>query len=170
MVRNRLSGGRGSPAKGLLGKGVGALLILLAANAGQTQATPMPAIPAPTMVRATPALWEIRDADTTIYLFGTFHTLDGRTAWFDSKVREAFDASGELVLETIIPEDMSAANQHATETGPDGKRQLKPFIAQTRKVMSQGNAMGMSVENGADAVLRRVAEDSGKQVSGLERF
>jgi uncharacterized protein len=145
-------------------------LAALLASAGPAQTQPMPLIPAPSVVRATPAMWEIRDADTTIYLFGTFHTLDGRTAWFDSKVREAFDASGELVLETIIPEDMSAANQHATETGPDGKRQLKPFIAQTRKVMSQGSAMGMSVENGADAVLRRVAEDAGKQVSGLERF
>ncbi len=60
------------------------------------------------MVRATPALWEIRDADTTIYLFGTFHTLDGRTVWFGDKVREAFDASGELVLETIVPESLEA--------------------------------------------------------------
>ena len=130
----------------------------------------MPLIPAPAMVRASPALWEIRDADTTIYLFGTFHTLDGRTVWFDEKVREAFDASGELVLETVVPDDMSAAAEQTTETGPDGKRRLKPFIAQTKKVMSDGNALGMTVENGADAVLRRVAEDAGKQVSGLEKF
>ena len=141
---------------------------LAAASPATTQ--PMPLIRAPSVVRATPALWEIRDADTTIYLFGTFHTLDGRTAWFDSKVRQAFDASGELVLETVIPADMSAASQHATETGPDGKRRLKPFMAQTKAAMSQGNAMGMSVENGADAVLRRVAEDAGKTVSGLEGF
>src|SRR5687768_13876545 len=130
----------------------------------------MPLIPAPTIVRASPALWEIRDADTTIYLFGTFHTLDGRTAWFDSKVRQAFDASGELVLETVIPADMAAAREQVTETAPDGQRQLKPFIAQTKQVMSDGNAMGMTVENGADAVLRRVAEGNGKQVSGLESF
>jgi uncharacterized protein YbaP (TraB family) len=39
----------------------------------------MPTIPAPALVRATPALWEVRDNDTKIYLFGTFHTLDGRT-------------------------------------------------------------------------------------------
>lgn len=147
----------------------GALATLLA-TASLAQPQPMPLIPAPSVVRATPALWEIRDADTTIYLFGTFHTLDGRTAWFDSKVRQAFDSSGELVLETVIPADMSAASEHATEAGPDGKRRLKPFIAQTKAAVSQGNAMGMSVENGADAVLRRVAEDAGKQVSGLERF
>lgn len=147
----------------------GALATLLA-TASPAQPQPMPLIPAPSVVRATPAMWKIRDADTTIYLFGTFHTLDGRTAWFDSKVRQAFDSSGELVLETVIPADMSAASQHATEAGPDGKRRLKPFIAQTKAAMSQGNAMGMSVENGADAVLRRVAEDAGKPVSGLEKF
>lgn len=147
----------------------GALSVLLG-TAGPAQTQPMPLIPAPSIVRATPAMWEIRDADTTIYLFGTFHTLDGRTAWFDSKVRQAFNSSHELVLETVIPADMSAASQHAIEVGPDGKRRLKPFIAQTKSVMSHGNALGMSVENGADAVLRRVAEDAGKQVSGLERF
>lgn len=143
---------------------------MLMATAGSAAPQPMPLIPAPSIVRATPALWVIRDADTTIYLFGTFHTLDGRTAWFDSKVRQAFDASGELVLETVIPADISAAGQHVTETAPDGQRRLKPFIAQTKQAMSQGDAMGMTVENGADAVLRRVAEGAGKQVSGLESF
>jgi uncharacterized protein YbaP (TraB family) len=169
VVRNRFISGRSSPFK-LVAKGCAGALALLIASAGPATSQPMPLIPAPSIVRATPALWEIRDADTTIYLFGTFHTLDGRTAWFDSKVRQAFDESGELVLETVIPEDISAAGQHATETGPDGKRRLKPFIAQTKKAMRQGSAMGMSVENGADAVLRRVAEGAGKQVSGLERF
>lgn len=130
----------------------------------------MPQIPAPSVVRATPALWKIRDADTTIYLFGTFHTLNARTAWFDSRVRAAFDASNELVLETVIPADMGAATEQVTESGPGGQRRLKPFIAQTKEVMSQGNAAGMSVENGADAVLRRVAEGAGKPVSGLEGF
>lgn len=149
----------------------GALSVLLA-SAGPAQTQPMPLIPAPTIVRATPALWAIRDADTTIYLFGTFHTLDGHTAWFDNQVRAAFDQSSELVLETVIPADLSRADEHVTEapTEPGGKRKVKPFIAQTKAVMSQGNAMGLSVENGADAVLRRVAEKDGKRVSGLERF
>lgn len=147
----------------------GAALAVLASVA-PAQTRPMPLIAAPTIVRASPALWEIRDADTTIYLFGTFHSLDGHTVWFDNHVRSAFNASGELVLETVVPTDISQARAQVTETSPDGKRRLKPFIAQTRQVMSQGTAMGMSVENGADAVLRRVAEDAGKQVSGLERF
>lgn len=173
MVRNRFSGGCTASAKRHFGKGAAALLVLLAATAGRTQPAPMPAIPAPAMVRATPALWEIRDADTTIYLFGTFHTLDGHTVWFGDKVRQAFDASGELMLETIVPDPaaiQAAARGKVTETSTDGSARLKPFIAQTQVVVSQGRAAGLSVENGADTVLRRVAEDEGKSVGGLERF
>ncbi len=171
MVRNRFSGGRPTPAKRLLGKGAGALLILLAATAGRAQ--PMPIIAAPAIVQATPALWEIRDADTTIYLFGTFHTLDGRTVWFGDKVRRAFDASGQLMLETIVPDPAAieaAGRGRVTETLADGTSRLKPFIAQTRAAVTNGRTAGLSVENGADSVLRRVAEDAGKPVGGLERF
>src|SRR3954449_2564370 len=57
---------------------------------------------------ANPALWVVRDADTTIYLFGTFHLLDGRP-WFNDEVRTAFDASDELVMEAILPESPAAA-------------------------------------------------------------
>ena len=169
MIRTRLAGGRRAPFKTAFRAGTGTLAMLLASMA-PAQSQPMPLIPAASIVRASPALWQIQDADTTIYLFGTFHTLDGRTVWFDDQIRSAFNASGELVLETVVPADPSSAREHVTEVGPDGKRTLKPFIAQTRTVMSHGNAMGMSVDNGADMVLRRVAEGLGKPVSGLERF
>ncbi len=174
MVHDGFSGGRTALAKrSKIRSGAGALALLLAA-AVPTQAAPTPAVPAPALIWATPALWEVRDADTTIYLFGTFHTLDGRTVWFGDKVREAFDASGELVLETVVPTDMAsvraATRDQVTETSASGERKLKPFIAQTQTVISHGRSLGLSVEHGADAVLRRVADDVGKPVGGLERF
>lgn len=52
---------------------------------------------------ADPALWVIRDEDTTIYLFGTVHVMKPGLSWFDEAVKTAFDASDELVLETIEP-------------------------------------------------------------------
>ena len=174
MVRTRFSGGHNAPAKRLFGKGATALALLLAPIAWPIQASPMPAIPAPSLIRATPAMWEIRDADTTIYLFGTFHTLDERTVWFGDKVRSAFDESGELVLETVVPEDPgavhAAAQQQVTEVSADGSRKMKPFMAQTQTAVNHGKTLGLSIENGADAVLRRVAENNGKPVAGLERF
>ena len=127
------------------------------------------------VIHATPAMWQIRDADTIIYLFGTFHSLDARTVWFDDRLRAAFDRSGELVLETIVPTDpdqISAAGKLATEepSTPGGPRKIKPFIAHTRAAVDHGRSQGMSVDNGADAVLRRVAEGVGKPVAGLETF
>ena len=54
---------------------------------------------------ASPAMFVVRDADTTIFLFGTFHALDGKRDWFNDEVRAAFDASQEVVLEIITPDD-----------------------------------------------------------------
>jgi len=54
---------------------------------------------------ADPAMWVVRDADTTIYLFGTFHMLDGKRDWFNDEVKAAFDKSSELVLEADLPGD-----------------------------------------------------------------
>jgi len=46
-----------------------------------------------------PALWMVRDADTTIYLFGTIHALRPGLDWFDDKVARAFGESATLVTE-----------------------------------------------------------------------
>ena len=88
-------------------------------------------------------------------------------------MREAFDGSDELVLETIVPSDRQAmqdAGGQAFEASTDGKVKLRPFIAETQNAMQQGRTIGLSTELGADAVLRRVAEDKGKPVEGLESF
>lgn len=125
-----------------------------------------------------PALWVVNDNDTIIYLFGTFHALDGRSHWFDQAVKTAFSESGQLMLETLVPE----AGRPAGFT-PDAVRGAPPpgqaatfapsassLLASSRTVMSAGNAEGMSTDLGADAVLRHAAERSGKQVGGLETF
>ena len=38
---------------------------------------------APAITAARPALWVARDADTTIYFFGTIHLLKPETRWFE---------------------------------------------------------------------------------------
>src|SRR3546814_6267026 len=53
----------------------------------------------------TPALWEVKDADTTIYLFGTVHVLKPGVDWFKGGIRRAFDQYDELVLEIIEPDN-----------------------------------------------------------------
>lgn len=51
---------------------------------------------------AHPALWEVSDPDTTIYLFGTIHLLPDNVQWRTPKFDEAVAGSQQLVVETIV--------------------------------------------------------------------
>ena len=128
--------------------------------------TPNPVSSSPSIVRATPALWIVSDADTTIYLFGTFHSLDSRTVWMENEVQRAFHRSDELVLETIAPTSVAELKRSADEAGASRSR----FLTGTRTAMNAARFSGMSVYNGADTVLRRLAEQQGKKLGGLEDF
>jgi uncharacterized protein YbaP (TraB family) len=64
--------------------------------------------PSPDPPPVAPALWVVRDADTTIYLFGTVHVLPRGVDWFRRHVVEALDRSDTLILEARIPEDPMA--------------------------------------------------------------
>jgi uncharacterized protein len=48
---------------------------------------------------ATPAMWVVKDADTTIYLFGTFHALPEGLNWNMGAVKSAFESADLLKLE-----------------------------------------------------------------------
>ena len=135
-----------------------AALAIAALSASASPAT----TPAP-LPDADPAIWVINDHDTIIYLFGTFHALDGKSAWFNDEVRTAFAASDELVLETIIPE-------RGAMPEPRPGAGSASFLAATRMAISAGRARGMQAGNGADLVLRHAAEVWGKPVAGLESF
>jgi uncharacterized protein YbaP (TraB family) len=58
---------------------------------------------APAVKDVDPALWVIKDEDTTIYLFGSIHVLKPGLGWFDDGVKTAFDSSDQLVLELVEP-------------------------------------------------------------------
>jgi uncharacterized protein YbaP (TraB family) len=51
---------------------------------------------------ARPALWEVSDADTTIYLFGTIHLLPDDIRWRTAKFDQAVQGSQQLIVETIV--------------------------------------------------------------------
>ena len=51
---------------------------------------------------AKPALWEISDPDTTIYLFGTIHLLPDNLQWRTAAFDQAVSSSQQLVVETIV--------------------------------------------------------------------
>jgi uncharacterized protein YbaP (TraB family) len=63
-------------------------------------------IAAPAAARAPtsghPALWEVSDPDTTIYLFGTIHLLPEHFQWRTAKFDQAMQSSQQLIVETIV--------------------------------------------------------------------
>jgi len=133
----------------------------------------VPAV-APDPADVKPAMFVVRDVDTTIYIFGTFHALDGQDDWFSGNLRTAFEDSQELMLETMVPKRRTAIAALTPSTGPTlAGYNVTPsasLLSTTKVAISAGHSRGMSVANGADMVLRHIAESEGKPVDGLETF
>jgi uncharacterized protein YbaP (TraB family) len=158
-------------------------------------ATPAPA--AAPLPDANPALWVVRDSDTTIYLFGTFHLLDGRP-WFNDEVRTAFDASDELVMEAILPDTPTAVlpmimryavdpnhrklsdrltraqnvalGRALTAAGvpPTAFDRFEPwFVSMTLSVLG-AQRLGISSANGPETILMGAAHDRHMPIGELE--
>ena len=170
---------------------------LWAAAAALCFAAPVSAA-APALPDADPAMWKVADEDTTIYLFGTFHALDGKSDWFNDEIKTAFDKSDELVIEAILPDDPGALQpivmKYALDTSgkalsaklsPEGQKKLaaglaaigapptafdkfKPFFASISMAAIGMQKMGMAADKGAEKSLRSAAEASGKPVSAIE--
>lgn len=154
--------------------GIFPILLGAAAASAHIPSTP-PQTPPPDPVK--PALWMVTDGDTTIYLFGTFHALDGSANWFKDGVKQAFLKSDQLVLETLVPKAGAPALAIPRTSVPvrhsPTVARLAPsasFAASTRMVMNATRNRGMSTAQGADAALRQAAEGSGKPVGALESF
>ena len=157
------------------------LHFLIAAAFGATAPAAMAphvAPPAPARPDARPAIWVVNDEDTIIYLFGTFHALDGKADWFNDEVKTAFAGSQELVLEALVP-DTKDRRAPANIRGPLAARVpdggavpalagSASFLSNTRQAMAAGRSQGMRTDHGADVILRRAAEAAGKPVAALE--
>ena len=90
------------------------------------------AAPAPALARTTtaakPALWQVSDKDTTVYLFGTIHLLPPNSSWRTKKLDDAVGRSQTLVLETLI--DTSNPQQLAALMASMGFSNGLPPIAE----------------------------------------
>ena len=75
---------------------------------------------------ARPALWQVSDADTTIYLFGTIHLLPADLHWRTAKFDQALQGSQQLVVETIVDQQHPESLQ-AAEFGLGFKQGLPPI-------------------------------------------
>jgi uncharacterized protein YbaP (TraB family) len=86
--------------------------------------TPVPAVlaPAPPAASLHPALWVVKDHDTTIYLFGTFHLLKPGLTFLAGPLAKALDQSGELVTEVVDPRATLPPGQTLRALMPEKQR------------------------------------------------
>lgn len=139
---------------------------MLAAIGSALLALIMPPVAPEPVVAAEPAIYAVRDADTTVYIFGTFHVLRGNIHWFDGPVERAFGEAEQLVVETIPPDQAAQALPSPAPLGPIAP--AASFLNSTQQAVRAGEARGMALANGADMVLLRAAAAAGKKVEPLE--
>lgn len=80
---------------------IGTATCALALSGCAARADQPVAVTAPVVAAAAtgPALWQVADEDTTIYLLGTVHALPANVEWFRGPIATALGASGEVVTE-----------------------------------------------------------------------
>jgi len=147
---------------------------------------------------ADPALWVVRDADTTLNLFGTVHLLPKDLAWFDEAVATAFQASDELKLE-ILPLDDPAAMAPVVlrfAVDPAGRTMaqrlspkehaaygqalerlglpaaafepMEPWFIALTATVLQDVKAGLDPQSGAETVLAGAARQAGETITAFE--
>ncbi|MDO9077377.1 MAG: TraB/GumN family protein, partial [Brevundimonas sp.] len=101
------------------------------AFAQAAEAAPAPAVASrvvPQAEGAGPALWVIRDADSTLYLFGTVHVLRPTTAWGSARVDAAFDSADQIWFEISNPDDQAAIVPLIQQHGISPDRPLSSLL------------------------------------------
>lgn len=182
-----------------LGLAMAAALLFQPTQAFAQVAATQPAAPSavPQAPGAGPALWVIKDADSTLYLFGTVHVLRPTTAWGSARVDAAFDSASEVYLEISNPDDQAAVvpliqqyglsldrplssrltaeeladlNAAAQSMGASAAQfePMKPWLVALTLSVAPLVKAGYDPKSGVELILRARALAAGKPVKGLE--
>jgi uncharacterized protein YbaP (TraB family) len=183
-----------------LGLGLAATIAFQPAEAFAQATPPAAAAELPAFPHADgpgPALWVVRDADSTLYLFGTVHVLRPTTTWGTERIERAFDEADELWLEISNPNDQAALvpliQQHGVDPtqrltlkltpgqltlfdnaartiGADAAAMdhLRPWLAALTLSVAPLTRAGYDPQSGVELVLKARAEAADKPVHGFE--
>ena len=152
----------------------------------------------PVTAVAQPALWAVRSADTTIYLFGTMHLLPNDAAWRSAALDAALAKSQTLYLEItddspagmaalvlkygldpahpladrLDPAQLQQLTAAATRAGVPGGMQtlnmMRPWLAALTLATAPLLKAGLDPQHGVDKQLKAQMLAAGKTVLGLE--
>ena len=147
---------------------------------------------------AKPALWVLKDADTTIYLFGTVHLLPNDTDWHYPALDKALADSQTLYIEltdddsahmtalvlrygldTVHPLSTrltgpeiikleAAAKTAGVPGGLQALNVMRPWLAALTLAVAPLMKAGLDPEHGVDKLIKGQMGRSGKSVRGLE--
>lgn len=152
-------------------------------------------VAAPAM--AEPALWAIKDKDSTIYLFGTVHVLKPETQWRSPRIDGAIKASGDLVIEVqgaddpavmqplimkygvdqakplstkLSAEDLKRAQTLAQTAGlpPQAIEPMRPWLASVTLAMMPIIKAGYDPKSGVEQVISAQMKADGKPAGAFE--
>ncbi|WP_426020500.1 TraB/GumN family protein [Brevundimonas sp. DWR2-3-1b1] len=185
-------------ARGALGVAGGLALFVAIAGvpADALAQTTAPAAAAPIQGEG-PALWVIKDSDSTLYLFGSVHVLRPTTGWASPRVEAAFDSASDIWFEISNPDDQAAVmpliQQHglspdtplSSRLTPEENVELeaaaqamgasaaqlqpmKPWLAALSLSVAPLVKAGYDPKSGVELVLKARAEAAGKPIHGFE--
>jgi uncharacterized protein YbaP (TraB family) len=177
------------------GAALSALLLAPSAMAQAAAAAPVAVTAAP--AGSGPGLWVVRDADSTIYLFGTVHVLKPETPWGTDRVDQAFASADEYWFEVADLNDVAGAVPIIQSRGVSPDRPLsslltaeelvsldaaaqtvgasaaqldplRPWLASLQLALASIQKAGYVAANGGDQVLHARAAATGKPIKGFE--
>jgi uncharacterized protein YbaP (TraB family) len=155
------------------------------------------ALAASTPARAAPAMWEVRDHDTTIYLFGAMHVLAPNVKWRTRTFDRAYAQADKIWFETRADADPAEVRALVDRYGVDPQRslteklpprtvatlkaalerdggsldrvdRLRPWAAAMMLSVLPMTQQGGSVAAGADATVTRQARAAEKPIATFE--
>ncbi len=145
-----------------------------------------------------PALWAVRDADSTLYLFGTVHALRPSVVWRTPRIEAALKASSELKVEVVDIDGEEAAiaplvqrygldpaNPLSKRLSPDDQKRLaaavaaiggqpqsleplRPWLAAVTLQIAPLVRAGYDPQAGVDRLLIRWAKENDRRISAFE--
>lgn len=146
---------------------------------------------------AKPMMWVVKDADSTVYLFGSIHVMKDDVQWLTPQVRERFDSASDVWFEVADADNQALVLQVAQKYMVDPTGQMTkglsaaeiaridtlaaPYGLSAQKMVGMRKwavglilmaqkiqALGYNPKLGVDLQLIGLARASGKQVHGFE--
>ncbi|GAB2176274.1 TraB/GumN family protein [Dongia sp. agr-C8] len=146
---------------------------------------------------AEPAMWVVKDADSTVYLLGTIHVMKPGVNWRSEKLDAALKSSSEYWMEIDLQADPAVVQTYLLNFGMDSRKplanavgeanfeklvalaerydiptrdlhQMRPWLASMVLTQAQVASIGYDPALGIDQTLQREAVAAGKAVRPFE--